>query len=835
MPIDFTNNNLLVTVAVELRIDNPITFQQDVHRWSSAPLINHDPILSERSITLSPQTNDLLGGLAPLSLSGTVHVVNLSYISEIMRDSTLLGSQLTISLVDAAGEERLLFSGVVVSREFSNDEWVIIAEHSILRSMTSFPKTLLSPLNTLDDRIFGQPVPYVFGSMEKSPYDGSGRDYLLAPAISLDGASRGRFRASHNLAVSGDLYELFQDSVLEIPNQTNETIEDSVRRIRLYLGSDADGNGLRNWRDISDGENTTYANIEADTSSTRMLGRFTSLSDAGDITAARLVLRRFDNTTSFDAGWGVTLGTLLDSNIQPDVSDPNLYIHPLVADVSWNDLSSSLLTLPSINIDIADCYIEVTFTKREARELPTILQKARGPNITNSTNFIRQVEFILTDSDFYGFASTLLDSNTFDVAAAAIDGWQSAFAISTIQERDLLDALLKECGAFLYIREGLIAVGLLGRATAPVTAFIDPYHILEEAGGVSCDFYPESRITNDISVRWGSGPYRDIIIASSLSRSPQQTAILSGGVWTVQGHNAQVGDDCYDATTGRLHEITATTANSLTVDPAPTGNGRIFYGSNLNVKSIRSRFITNTVRSMGGSVPNFSDLGSYDSVFIANEATAKLWIDFMLDRLSIPLLLVKFITYHKAESLHIGDTVLFDSPLLPGRTRTAAITTLLGVLTEYERDDRLAFRTMTPVEVGDYLVLGQEVMRVIGVTRGRVQVERGVLDSSTQAHNDRATVRVFTRPFQVKTIIKNINNLTWTITLEELPRSKAVPQAFGEASGSVDLTLQEHLLRESVYVSNVNGLLVEGAPDVNLAVPSPGLTPLHEPLLKEGF
>ena len=275
------------------------------------------------------------------------------------------------------------------------------------------------------------------------------------------------------------------------------------------------------------------------------------------------------------------------------------------------------------------------------------------------------------------------------------------------------------------------------------------------------------------------------------------------------------GDKVFDFITGIVHEAQSVREGFVRVVPTPSASGRILFGPNISAKSIRSRYNNRVSRSMGGSVPNFSELGAYDNEFIYDEPTADLWVNNVLDALSQPPLIVKVSTYWKFLNLNIGDTVLFDSPIIPENARPGVI----GRLTYMDMADRSTVKNVYTTgnasqERGDYILIDDEVMEVTGRGYGHLLVNRGALGSQIKTHKVGANIRLFTSKYQVKSKAININALAWAITLERTVPNY-VPKPFLAASrrsASTSPTVSE--LISNFYPSTVNGLINEVIPNV---------------------
>ena len=500
----------------------------------------------------------------------------------------------------------------------------------------------------------------------------------------------------------------------------------------------------------------------------------------------------------------------------PDiVTDPNLYVHELdITNITWSDLALLTAKLPSFDVEITQIYLEIEFLRKEDDTLPDIYQRITGYNFTNP---IWQIYRILIEPTLCNIASQYIDLPSFEAAAEARDDWEFSFQISEVQSRDFVNSLNQECSSFLYIRDNKIACGVRTNIQEPVTAMIDTPDIRLEGQGIFCDFLPEDRIVNDVGLKFNqelaSGKYFDILIASSLSRNDTPTVVtLQNSRWEAAGLHAQVGDKAFDFNTGRIHEITESASSYIVVDPIPDGDGQVLYGPNLSAKSVRSKYGNRVSRSMGGSAPNFSELGAYSNAYISQMATAQLWIDAILDGLAEPPLVSKLATYWKYALLYIGDTILVDSPAFPEHLRPGKIGVTVNFIHHIALHSIIDVDIRSPAEIGDYLIVDYEVMKITGRGNKSFRVERAALDSRLASHDVGTDIKLFTSKFQVKNKAQNLNGLAWSYTIEQSVPSYIPRPYLGNNRGVAPNEPTQQELNSNFYVGSDNGLIHEPRP-----------------------
>ena len=854
-------DSLISAIGVDIYDFNPRTGVETVRRFGSTEFTDsgsndYEALIANTGVHLGNQFNDTLGGLQSLSWTATVNLVNTEHVTELINYNTLINNRVDIRMFiwdsiirDDPAEEITLYSGKVKSREFTDEIWVIQLEHVVTDLIQSFPTLLVSPANypRTDPNNFGSPVPHVFGSMDRGPFDGEGKGARLARCMDVSNSPHGGFLPGHEITTRGDMFEYnsgawyqvvdkedglvtldpSDGSMLTDDSDSNiSTITSSKRLYRNYIAFPTTSNRLAGWEVLADG----YANTSIQLASNLNVGEtfqglFSASSDRGAINTVTLVIER-RGVQEFIGNWGVTLSIDGDNKLVGDrgdiLTDTFKYVHEVdETDLTWNDLAQLTLTIPRLDVDITQVYLEIELLRKEDDTLPVIYQKVTG---FNSDNPVAHIYEILSGSTLCNIpASDLLVESFADAAVTRVD-WNFNFQVDKTSGKDLVNRILQECSAFLYIRDNKIACGVRTNTQQPTAAMIDPADIRYSGQGLFCDFLPENRIVNDVALRYGldtaSGKYYDIEISSSLSRISSPTPALyasdhRGTFWNLlEGLSPLpvVGDKVFDFNTGGIFTVTKLDDYFLYVTPTPTLIASIIYGPNITAKSVRSRYINRVIRSMGGAQPNFTELGAYNNEFISDGATAKLWVDNVLDALADPPLIAKLATYWKYARLHIGDTILFDSPAIPENARPGIIGQLHNFMPALPSMTWVSMDRSTIAGIGDYLLIGSEVIEVVRPGPGFYHVNRGALGSEVAAHSVGDDVRLFTSKFQVKNKVSNLNTLTWSFTVERATPNYIPTSFFGSNSGRITSDPSLEQLSDNFTVSSANGLINERRP-----------------------
>ena len=839
MIIDYNTREFISTLAVDIYEFDAIDGTEIRHSYATSRFtynsVDYLPYIADEGVVLGNQINDTLGGLQSLQWICTVNLINTIHVSDLLESNTLMNNKLVITLfqwnsLDSASPDNsdVLYEGLIKSREFNDRIWSIKCEHIVSDLIKPFPVDIISlvTLPRTDPDNYGKPIPFVFGQMNISPFSGQGRTARAAPCVDTSGAPLGGFLSSKVVTSAGGLLEYNNNAWYEVvdvsQNSDNSlTITSSKRRYRSYIAVDTGNNSLTEWETFADGRSDSNVDLDAGLADGEFFeGTFTSSSDRGAITSAKLYIER-TGLSLFSTDWGVTLSKegvdILTGS--PDImTDNRLFIQDIdISDLSWNDLALLTVKLPKLDLDITQVYIEIEFLRGEEDTIPDIYQLVTG---FSDVNPINQIKTILTHSSLCGIPISRIDEDTFTEAARIREGWEFSFVLDEVKGADFINTLLQECAAFLYIKSNKIACGVRTNVNDPVHAIIDPNDVILSGIGVFCDFLPENRIVNDVSLRYrydyASNKYERINIASSLARNSEAVTATFNSIqrrWDVS-NTAQAGDKVYDVNTGKIHDVISATSSHIVVSPYPTKNGRILYGPNLSAVAIRSRYANKLSRSMGGKIPNFSELGSYDNRFIAKDAVAELWVNSVLSQLAQPVLIAKIATYWKYNELNIGDTVLFDSPSLPDSRRPFVVDQTANPLRAESYYVTVATRNYDAFQVGEYILIDSEVMKVVSKGQHYIKIDRGLLDSNISEHADGADIRVFSTKYQVKNISIDINNLLWNITIERVsPYYRPRPiLATGSDRADKETSLRE--FRERFYLSNVSGLMFEGREDV---------------------
>ena len=862
-------DSLISAIGVDLYDFDPLTGAETVHRFGTTEFVDmagnaYEALIANTGITLGNQINDTLGGLQSLSWTAVASLVNTGLVTDLINYNTLINNRLDIrwfiwdALSGDIAEELTLYSGKVKSREFTNEIWAIRCEHIVTDLIQSFPTEIISPVNypRTDPDNFGAPVPHVFGEMNTGPFDGEGRGARLAKCIDTAGVPLGGWLSSYVATVRGGLFEYNSGVWYEVGDtrngevQVDGTYDDSAgnitsivnssRKYRNYLGYATANSSLNGWEIVNDGRKGTSIGLEFNLESGEFFEAvFNQSSDRGIIQSMKLVIQR-RGVAQFSPDWGVTLlkegVSVLVAGVPDIVTDSNLYVHGLdITDFTWSDLALLTVKLPSFDVELTQIYLEIEFLRKEDDTLPIIFQRITGYNFTNP---IWQIYRILIEPTLCNIDPQYIDLPSFQAAAEARDDWEFSFQINDIKSRDFVNSLNQECSSFLYIRDNKIACGVRTNTQEPVTAIIDTPDIRLEGQGIFCDFLPEDRIVNDVGLKFNqelaSGKYFDILIASSLSRNDMPTAVtLQNNRWEASGLKAQVGDKAFNFITGQIHEITEANANYIVVDPIPDGEGRVLYGPNIAAKSVRSRYGNRVSRSMGGSTPNFSELGAYSNAYIANRSTAQLWIDAILDGLAEPPLVSKLATYWKYALLYIGDTILVDSPAFPEHLRPGKVGVTTNFVHRVEQHRSIDVDIRSPAEIGDYLIVDYEVMKITGRGNRSFRVERAALDSKLESHDTGVDIRLFTSKFQVKNKAQNLNGLAWSYTVEQSVPGYIPRPYLGSNRGIAPNEPTQQELNSNFYVGSKNGLIHEPRPGLMSSGMVPYIDPSEAEIIEE--
>lgn len=848
-------DSLITAIGIDIYDFNAVTEVETVRRFGSTKFQDmagnsYTSLIANTGVQLGNQINDTLGGLQSLVWTAVVNLVNTAHITDLINYNTLINNRLDIrmflwdNLSGSIVEELTLYSGKIKSREYTDEIWSIHLEHIVTDLIQSFPNLLISPLNyprSAPDN-FGVPVPHVFGNMNIGPFDGKGLGARLAKCIDISNSSQGGFLASYIATTRNELFEYNAGAWYEVTSSENglvlldtatgtamtddsdgniTTILSSGRKYRNYPAFATTNSRLDGWEVLVDGRNDSSIELESNLASGQFFeALFSQSTDRGIIQSAQLVIERRGDQL-FVPDWGVTLQkegvSVLSANANDiDITtDPLKFVHELdISNLAWSDLALLTLRVPRLDVDITQIYLEIEFLRKEDDTLPDIYQKITG---YDESNPILQILLLLKESTLCNIDTQYIDEATFTEAAIARSDWDFSFQVNTILSKEFINSLLQECSAFLYIRNNKIACGVRTNIQEPIAAILDPPDIRYSGQGVFCDFLPENRIVNDIALRYGlesaSGKYFNIEIASSLFRADSPIDVTeTNGRWTsaeLNNNPPVVGDTIFDFNTGKSHTVTEVGTGYVEATPTPNIDGKIVYGPNIAPKSVRSRYINKVSRSMGGDRPNFSELGSYNNAFIHTEATAKLWVNNVLDALAQPPLVSKLATYWKYALLNTGDTVLVDSPAFPDHARPGTIGTLTYNIPNTAGWKIIILTNASVANIGDYLLIDTEVMRIQAKMQNGFWVERGALQSRIAEHKAQTAVKLFTSKFQVKNKASNLNGLAWSLTVERVTPYYIPISTLGTTReiAPSDPTQQE--LSSNFYGSSESGLINE--------------------------
>lgn len=298
--------------------------------------------------------------------------------------------------------------------------------------------------------------------------------------------------------------------------------------------------------------------------------------------------------------------------------------------------------------------------------------------------------------------------------------------------------------------------------------FSDRENVLVDRDGKSIfahETTPVGGVKNDFFMRYGwngaEGRFLKSIIRSPIAVASGTCTIVDvGGTWratdgnaTFQTNGVEVGHllavvdgDVY-AVASVVSETVVTLAQ---VDGgaalAAAANVSYYVGSNVDAQCAASA-------DHYGVLPFNGQGNAIRCRFIQDDATAKAFVDLLVEYYTQTRSNVTFLTGYNAINVQAGDGIVIDHPLLPPSQRPSKIADLDGAIDDDDTDVTVSGATSAP-DVGTYLRLRSgdvvEIVRVTGSTSTTDwQIARGVADTDARAWADDVDVEQIPDVFQV--------------------------------------------------------------------------------------
>jgi hypothetical protein len=351
-----------------------------------------------------------------------------------------------------------------------------------------------------------------------------------------------------------------------------------------------------------------------------------------------------------------------------------------------------------------------------------------------------------------------------------------------------------------------------------------------------------SDVLNEIALRFrrhpASGEYKASKIASGQYRLSGTCTLTSGGVLTdssatfvtdgvAAGERIYIsGDQDYvvDSVTGE----TALQVSTVSGDPVTEQASATDYwlGPNLNGTALLSQFSYKTVNALGVRQERFTDDGGYKSDLIADDDTAELLVEHLLEWFANPRDKVEFPVFHSAVDVQLGDVVCLDHPLLRATKKPRSITTVSGAHNSSTTTLQLPASQAGKFREDDYLLITStttdvpEAVKVTAVNTGtdRLTVSRGQLNTVAQAWAGGETIYRLETKWMVTGVQPPSPDRPYVrLRCEQMPRSY-FPTGRVVASGYADYDAATAEERQVAgWASLHNGRVVDQDPDSALS------------------
>lgn len=380
--------------------------------------------------------------------------------------------------------------------------------------------------------------------------------------------------------------------------------------------------------------------------------------------------------------------------------------------------------------------------------------------------------------------------NGWSATATSRTDWKFDFAITEQVDATWIEDFCFQAGLHLFPEEGGWSVSAMDKTRTPNALISADWDcpVRGDTGNPSKWDYsirtkpiPISEALNEIAVSYQKNPasdqYKSVEIASGRSRVTSNDGSVVGGTagtGTLTDSNASFNSD--GIVVGEMVYIEGDTSykvksvdsdTQITIEPlsgsvvnsATTIN--YYIGPNVNGDSIVSQLNYKTTATLNGRTPhrmtafNVGD-SSYQSKLIRDTATAKLFVEHLIDWYATPRDEVEIEVFHTHCNLQLGDVVVLDHPMLRPSLRAISKGVTGNSLSTSATSVTVADSNI--FAIGDVLMIkpsglgsGQpEALVVTGVPSGSaIVVSRGNYNTEAIAHGSGATLSLLKHKFIV--------------------------------------------------------------------------------------
>ena len=786
-----------------------------------------DKIDGDRAISLGYDALDTLGGIDSLKGQAEVNIINLDGESDILHTHILESMKIRLMSIEYSGNQFLVFfDGPIVSRGFDAKVWRITAEDNTETLFHTWPTRVIMlddwPLAHLS--ILGHPYPINFGDMSKSPVIGGGNSARLAPCVPVEGGIFGRLHCGYGNQYGYELFELIDNrtwvlvidkskveyGLLDTDNEegvVTREILSSTRRRYSTIGPSAIGNTENNFRMLGDGRYDTYLE------DVRELNVYlANEEDLGEIQSQKIVIKMKDPSPG-----DLTIELRKDGNRVGDFTAVPIYIgsylqyeYTLADDKTWDLGQFTIYMETRKGANLSYIQVETDFVREDLsyQEYPNVWMPIRGiayddKNINGTAtighfdllqrtnNPVFQVLMILRGIDALNIPEQYINEESFLYAADKRIYWKFAFTVVRQQDKgqSLLANICKQSGLWLFWdKTGKISCKVKDKNVKPVRAFFLE-HMIGDAGNFACDRTQRKNLFNYINLSFdldrGRSIYNGSRVKSAVYRQSGTggSIISSGGLFYFESSStdgalllSDTGNtEIYTLDGKRLRAIGSTTNSGRRVrvefvsgSETASSSTDWWLGDTIDPDALRSLLLIGSIQSMGGSEPNFLDLGSFQSDLIIDNDTADLFLEHQAEWNFFPRSTVIFDTWWRAADLQHADCILVDHPTLPPDDRPKEVATLSSDISDSQTIIQMS--SLSEFVLGDFLRIGNECLQYneeLSVSSGVFL--RGSLGTEIDAHLNGDSVKKFYRKFFIKDMDYFPMSLDWRITAEAFP------------------------------------------------------------------
>ena len=791
-----------------------------IRRWASrAYTLNEgvdpdtaweDVISPERGLSLGAVSLKPRGGLARVT-SSSLALIDLDDLSADSTTHVVQGDPVKVWMLFVTGAEdkddRIEIARGVVDRPSIEDSlWRLAIKDDSTKLLKSFPTSVLDPDVYPDAFDLGGLIPLSFGDFRATPDNTTGAAISLAPCVITDRFGGPVVSAGNRVKSIVSLWQWYPQAnvfakCLEIADAVGDGVGPRQRRIlspkrRMILqpASATSANTETDWRKVADGN----AGSSAALSSGEVMAFYMAGSPPlGEMTAITIKAE----------ATGTYTYTLFDDTKQRATGTQTGNLSLALTLSEWSGWELELMNLrfaSSGGATFTRVWLEIEFNDyRSSQEGSSqIWAEAEGfqdradfyrdgPVITSNGTVLRNpvhiLEAILRSSDLMAIEDSQVVGG-WAAAATSRSQWKFDLSLRRRQGSAWIDKFCFEAGLSMFPDAGGLSVVAIEHTREPDIYLSGDYHM------------PMIRGTDPDPSHWRYGltrtPVRidDIINEAHLRYAVHPGTGRPQKARTASGYSRLTGNCTVVVQrdgTGRLTDVSATFQSDdvlrgeriyidgdfdyvvlgvesetvLSVGLYPSGNPsaittprKYWLGPSLDGRMLLSQITYGTTKALGGQQETFADDGGYQSVFIRDEITADLFLNWLALWYALPRDTIRFTAYHQAVSVQPGDMLMLDHRRLSSSQRPTNNNSLAAAVTKTETVWTL---TEAPtLQAGNYILLvgptvaAPEACKVtsVDVAQRRVTVDRGALLTEPMAHAAGATIQLLTKKWLVTSV-----------------------------------------------------------------------------------